>query len=216
MGEFICVCAIDMCEIKPAEVSVCCTRTTGWSSPSPTYYDRGGKGMQENDPRWLGLGGERGRSGLAGWGWFIWGRFCFLACGPIAPACWGCPRCFQWGCYLFFHVSLLLHSSCLTYINSHFVCMEWDFWEAWNDKTGLCFPARFPPRTFLRCLPRLPAPSSHPTEPGAKLEKNTQRIQFTNRNKHLFGRFYIIIKQNQGRKKKKRQKPTTLNTTFFM
>lgn len=57
-----------------------------------------------------------------------------------------------------------------------------------------------------RCLPRLPAPSSHPTEPGAKLEQNTQRIQFTNRNKHLFSRFYIITKQNQGRQK---NPPTT-------
>lgn len=37
MGEFICVCAIEMCEIKPVEVSVCNTGMTGWGSPSPTY-----------------------------------------------------------------------------------------------------------------------------------------------------------------------------------
>jgi len=55
---------------------------------------------------------------------------------------------------------------------------------------------------LLRCLPWLPAPSSHPTEPGAKLEKNTQHIQFTNRNKHLFGRFYIIAKKKKTGEKK--------------
>lgn len=56
------------------------------------------------------------------------------------------------------------------------------------------------------------APSTYPTEPGAKLQKNTQRIQFTNRNKHLFSRFYIITKQNQRRKREKKKQ----NITFFI
>ena len=136
MGEFICVCAIDMCEIKPAEVSTCNTRTTGWGSPSATYRKRGGKELQGTSPRWLTSGGERGRGGVAGQGWFLWVRSCSPAGGPIALASWGWSRYFQRGCYSFLHVSFLLHSSCLTCINSRFACMAWDLWEAWNDKTG--------------------------------------------------------------------------------
>lgn len=127
--------------------------------------------------------------------------------GRMGTVFWGQswrPHCTGswWGSYLFLHVSFLLHSSCFTYIKSRFAFKEWDFWEVRNDKRGLCFAGGFPSRPLLRCLPRLPAPASHPTEPGAKREKNTRRTQFTNRNKRLFGRFYIITKQNQGRKKK--------------
>lgn len=189
MGEFICVCAIDTCEIKTAEMSVCNTHVTGWGSPSPMCQKWGEKGMQGNGPRWWlwEAGGDSFLGSI-----LVSGRW------PHCTSMW----CFQWGCYLFLHVSFLLHSSCLTYIKSQFAFMEWDFWEARNDKTRLCFAGGFPPCPLLPCLPRLPAPALHPTQPGAKREKNTRRIQFTNRNKHLFSRFYIITKQNQGRKKK--------------
>lgn len=201
MGEFICVCAIYMCEIKAAEVSVCSTRTTGLGSPPLTYLKKGRKWMQEKHSGLMALGDisseQRWGSGKG-----MQNGGCVLR--PVLAGGLRCPRTGESpdaysSVTLYFCMFLFM-----SYINLLFHPMEWDFGEVWNDKTQLCFPAGFPVCTRLWCLTRLPAPSTYPTEPGAKLEQNTQRIQFTNRNKHLFSRFYIITKQNQGRGKKKR------------
>lgn len=151
MGEFICVCAIDTCEIKTAEMSVCNTHVTGWGSPSPTCQKWGEKGMQGNSPRWWLW--EAGGDSFLGW-ILVSGRW------PHCTSTW----CFQWGCYLFLHVSLLLHSSCLTYIKSQF-CLH---------GVGLLRGAKWQNKAlFCRRIPPVSAPPVSASAPRSSIASNT-------------------------------------------
>lgn len=124
MGEFICVCAIDMCEIKAAAVSVCNTRTRGWGfSIHPRIATRVEKGLRNAVPDG-GLWEARGDGmGVVSLGPILlsgWWPHCThtLGMAPVLPV-----RLLFIFTFLFF----LLHSSCLTFISSRFACMEWDF-----------------------------------------------------------------------------------------
>lgn len=54
MGEFICVCAIYVCEIKSVEVPMCNMAQQGL--PHPPHLKRGGEWVQ-NYSGWVALGG---------------------------------------------------------------------------------------------------------------------------------------------------------------
>lgn len=126
MGEFICVCAIHMCEIKAAEVSVCSTRTTGLGSPPLTYLKKGRKWMQEKHSGLMALGDisseQRWGSGKG-----MQDGGCVLrpvlAGGLRCPRTGGSPGAYS-SVTLYFCMFLFM-----SYINLLFHPMEWDFGE---------------------------------------------------------------------------------------